>query len=122
MCADTVLNQTPTYTVSHTFSTDDITGTFAGLTQGNVVDGEPSVVDFTAVPTTTKGGVDLYPINSEFGYNVTDFVGAVEKDFVDDPEYSEGWAGNLTGGEGEQLIPIRPIIDLCQPNCELRWI
>ena len=100
--ADPLLNQTPTFTSTHVFSTNDVTGTFDGLTQGTVGDGTP-VVDFTAVPEITKEGVFLYPINSEFGYNVTDFVGAVEKDFFADPEYEEGWVGDLTGAGGEQL-------------------
>ncbi len=103
MCADTVLNQTPTYTASHTFSTDDVTATFGGLTQGRVGDGETPVIDFTATPIITKDGVSLYPINSEFGYNVTDFIGAVEKDFTDDPAYEEGYVGDLKGDGGEQL-------------------
>ena len=100
--ADPLLNQTPTFTSTHVFSTADVTGTFDGLTQGTVGDGTP-VVDFNAVPEITKEGVLLYPINSEFGYNVTDFVGAVEKDFVLDPAYEEGWVGDLTGPVGEQM-------------------
>ena len=101
--ADTVLNQTPTFTSTHVFSTNDITGTWDGLTQGAVEEGETPVVNFAAVPVVTKDGVNLYPINSEFGYNVTDFVGAVEKDFYADPAYEEGWVGDLTGAAGEQL-------------------
>lgn len=102
--ADTLLNLTPTFTSTHVFSTDDVTGTFDGLTEGTVGEGETHVVNFLADPdTTTMEGVLLYPINSEFGYNVTDFVGAVEKDFVLDPEYEEGWVGDLTGAGGEQL-------------------
>ena len=100
---DQVLNQTPMYTVKHTFSTDDVTGTFGGLTQGNVAAGETPVVDFTADPVVTKEGVSLYPVNSEFGFNVTDFQGAVELGFETDPAYNEGFVGNLTGAAGEQL-------------------
>ncbi|MEH6646638.1 calcium-binding protein [Sulfitobacter sp.] len=103
MCADKVLNLTPTFTSSHTFSTDDITGTFSGITQGSVEDGEAPVIDFTAIPIVTKEGVSLYPVNSEFGYNVTDFVGAIEKDYVDDPAYEEGYVGDLKGEGGEQV-------------------
>ena len=102
--ADPLLNQTPTFTSTHVFSTSDVTGTFDGLTEGTVGEGETHVVNFLADPdTTTMEGVFLYPINSEFGYNVTDFVGAVEKDFFADPEYEEGWVGDLTGAGGEQL-------------------
>ncbi len=102
MTTDRVLNTTPTFTSSHTFSTNDITGTFSGLTQGAVGVGETPVIDFTATPVMTKEGVALYPINSEFGYNVTDFVGAVEKDFTLDSAYEEGWVGDLKGEGGEQ--------------------
>ena len=101
--ADQVLNQTPTYTVTHTFSTNDVTGTFGGLTQGDVQDGDPAVVDFSAEPVITKEGVALYPVNSEFGYNVIDFDQAIEKDFFDDPEYEEGFVGDLSGEGGEHL-------------------
>lgn len=101
--SDPILNTDPDYRVSHTFSTDDITGTFSGLTQGDVPVGETPVIDFTATPIVTKDGASLYPINSEFGFNVTDFDGAEQKDFIKDPEYSEGWAGDLIGAGGEQL-------------------
>ena len=79
---DQVLNSTPDYTVSHTFSTQDVTGTFDGMTQGDVLPGETPVIDFSADPKVTKDGVNLYPINSEFGFLVTDFEGAVEKGFL----------------------------------------
>src|SRR6056297_2987036 len=100
---DRILNDTPDYSVKHVFSTDDVTGTFDGLTQGDVLPGDTPVIDFLATPKTTKEGIDLYPINSEFGFNVADFLPAEQKDFVDDPDYAEGWAGDLTGALGEQL-------------------
>jgi len=100
---DEPLNDDPTYTATHVFSTDDVTGTFDGLTQGDVGDGETPVVDFDAEPTTTKDGVDLYPVNSEFGYVVTDFGDAVAKTFEGNPEYEEGLVGDLTDGEGNQI-------------------
>ncbi len=100
---DQPLNTTPTFTSTHVFSTADIVGTFEGLTQGDVAPGETPVIDFTATPFTTNDGVDLFPINSEFGFIVTDFDGAVEKDFVDNPEYEEGWAGDLTDAMGTHI-------------------
>ena len=100
---DRILNDTPDYSVKHVFSTDDVTGTFDGLTQGDVLPGDTPVIDFLATPKTTKEGIDLYPINSEFGFNVADFLPAEQKDFVDDPDYAEGFAGDLTGALGEQL-------------------
>ncbi|MFX0543636.1 hypothetical protein ACEWPM_018310 [Roseovarius sp. S4756] len=92
----------PVYSVKHVFSTDDVTGTFGGLTQGDVLPGEMPVVDFSADPKVTKEGVNLYPINSEFGFIVTDFEGAVEKEF-EDGVYGEGFAGDLIGEGGEQI-------------------
>ncbi len=99
---DQPLNTDPDYRVTHVFSTDDVTGTFDGLRQGDVEAGDMPVVDFSADPTVTKDGVELYPINSEFGYHVTDFVGAEQKDFSDGL-YEEGFIGNLTNTEGEQI-------------------
>ncbi len=100
---DQPLNTTPDYSVVHVFSTNDVTGTFDGLTQGDVPPGETPVIDFTADPKVTNDGVSLYPINSEFGFLVTDFDGAVQKDFVLNPEYEEGFAGDLLGDGGEQI-------------------
>jgi len=101
--SDPILNLDPDYSVNHVFSTDDITGTFDGLTQGRVEEGETPVVDFDADPMVTKDGANLYPVNSEFGFLVTDFDGAIEKSFTENPEYEEGWVGDLKGAENEQL-------------------
>ncbi|WP_089274017.1 calcium-binding protein [Puniceibacterium sediminis] len=91
---DQPLNTNPDFTSTHVFSTADITGTYDGATQG--VDG--GIVDFTGTNGTkvTKEGVTLYPIDSEFGFYVTDFVGAEDK--VIDGDYAEGWAGDFTVG------------------------
>lgn len=92
---DQPLNTDPVHTATHVFSTDDISGTFDGLTQGTVPVGGTPVIDFTATPMVTSSGIELYPINSQFGFNVTDFVGAEQKDFFLDPEYEEGFAGDI---------------------------
>jgi len=47
--SDPILNLDPDYSVNHVFSTDDITGTFDGLTQGRVEEGETPVVDFVPI-------------------------------------------------------------------------
>jgi len=98
---DEPLNTNPTYTVSHVFSTADIAGTFDGRTVGNSQPGDVPIINYLATPIT-QNGVDMYPINSEFGFVVTDFLHAVEKDFEDNPEYEEGWAGDLTDAMGVQ--------------------
>jgi Ca2+-binding RTX toxin-like protein len=99
------LNSDPDFVSRHVFSTADILGTFSGVTQGDVAPGDTPVIDFTATPKVTKDGVSLYPINSEFGFIVTDFEGAEQKDFDANPEYAEGWAGDLTiNGEHIGLV------------------
>jgi Ca2+-binding RTX toxin-like protein len=89
---DQPLNSDPDYSVVHVFSTDDVTGTFDGDKQG---DEGANFVDFSGASgtKTTKDGVTLYPIDSEFGFNVTDFSGAEEKEI--DGSFTEGWVGDL---------------------------
>lgn len=101
MCADVVLNTTPDFTSSHTFSTNDLTGGFDGLTQADPVpSGELPLIDFSFATPKNADGTLLYPVNTEFGYIVTDFVGAIQKSRIDNPEYEEGWIGDLKG-EGD---------------------
>lgn len=84
------------------FSSADITVTFDGDTVGEIAD-PLSVYDTTGAngTKTTKDGTVLYPIDSEFGFYVTDFVGAEDK--VLDGDFAEGWAGDLKGAGGEQI-------------------
>ena len=93
-----------TYSVSHVFSTDDITVTFAGDTIGSLAD--PLLgLDTTGLngtKTAKDNNTTLYPINSDFGFIVTDFDGAEQKDFFENPEYLEGWAGNLLDDSQQQ--------------------
>lgn len=100
---DEPLNTNPTFTSTHVFSTADIVGTFEGLTQGDIGPGDTPIIDFSAMPQVTNDGVELFPINSEFGFIVTDFDGAVQKDFDTNPEYAEGWAGDLTDVTGKHI-------------------
>ena len=93
--ADHVLNTSPDFTSSHVFSTDDLTGGFDGLKQGDLPDGETTIIDFTYGEPKNADGTLLYPVNTDFGYVVTDFVGAIEKTREDNPEYEEGWIGDL---------------------------
>jgi|GEM_PF-2740237 len=88
---DQPLNTTPDFSSLHIFSTNDITGTYDGTTQGK----DGGVIDFSGDNGTkeTKEGVTLYAIDSEFGFVVTDFGGAEDK--VLDGDYAEGWAGDL---------------------------
>ncbi len=89
---DQPLNTDPDYSAVHVFSTADVTATFEGDRQG---DEGANYVDFSGAngTMTTKDGVVLYPIDSEFGFNVTDFSGAEPKEI--DGLYTEGWVGDL---------------------------
>ncbi|OOY05212.1 calcium-binding protein [Thioclava sp. F28-4] len=103
---DEPLNTDPMFRSSHVFSTADITVTFDGMTVGN--SGDPQAVfDTVDDPNDpedskiTKEGVTLYPIDSEFGYYVSDFQNAEQKEL--DGDYAEGWAGDIYDSEGNQL-------------------
>jgi hypothetical protein len=95
----------------HVFSVNDVLGDFDGSTYGDtgaaqdksIICGLPDSAQTTcpddaAQPFTDKSGVELFPIDSEYGFYVVDFVGAQEK--VKDGDYGEGWVGNLPDGSG----------------------
>ena len=95
----------------HIFSVNDVLGDFDGSTYGNTgATEDKSIICGLPDSTTTcpedaaqpfvdsKLGVELFPIDSEFGFYVVDFVGAQEK--VQDGDYAEGWVGNLPDGSG----------------------
>lgn len=103
----TPLPGSPTsYTTTHVFSIDDVMGGFDGSTFGpsgamqdtTILCGLPSSTSPGTCPSsmTDKDGTVLYPIDSEFGFNVLDFVGAqrISRDF----NHLEGFAGNVAGG------------------------
>ncbi|MHA3980506.1 H-type lectin domain-containing protein [Halovulum sp. GXIMD14794] len=76
----------------HIFSVDDITVTFGGLTLGD----DSSHIDEAGAimaPIVDKDGNELYGIDNEFGFYVTDFLGAEQK--VLDGDFAEGHAGNI---------------------------
>ena len=84
--------------------------------------GETPVVDFSAVPKITKDGEALYPIDSEFGFYVTDFLGAEQK--VLDGDYAEGWAGDLIidGEQAGVIISDSPTDSLKTPAVLGTWL
>ncbi len=91
----------------HVFSVDDVLGGFDGRTYGtsgayedkSIICGIDSACPSTAAqPFVDKSGVELFPIDSEFGFYVVDFVGAQEK--TADGDYGEGWVGDLPDGSG----------------------
>ncbi|MEL6619961.1 MAG: calcium-binding protein [Pseudomonadota bacterium] len=93
---DQPLQTAPTFTSTYTFSTADLTGTFSGLTQGDT----GTFIDDTATPKVDDG-IELYPIDSEFGFITEDFQNAEQKSI--DGQYTEGWIGDLKGENDEQM-------------------
>ncbi|MGR5351288.1 hypothetical protein [Vibrio sp. DNB22_19_2] len=87
------------YSVTHTFSVDDIIGQFNGSTYAQNpailcgITTESPDCNNTQPLIEKKSGQILYPIDSEFGYVIEDFVGAASK--VLDGDYAEGWANNI---------------------------
>jgi hypothetical protein len=94
-----------TYTSpTHTFTLDDIIGNTLGQTDAdnpNVIKDGDAGETLTGETLTAKDGSVLYPINSVFGFDVQDFVGATEKLF--DTNAEEGWAGEFTDANGSGL-------------------
>ena len=105
----------------HTFSINDVQGDFQGNTFGGAAGipadptiicgaggGSPACPPGIAPITDTKllpnQNITLYPIDSEFGYEVIDFLGAAQK--TRDNDYLEGFVGNITSG-----FPTSALID-----------
>ena len=103
--ADVGALETITYTATHTFSINDVIGGFDGSTYGpegtfqdtGLICGPGFTVDpcpaDSPQPFEDKSGTTLFPVDSEFGFYVADFVGAAQK--VRDDIYAEGWVGNV---------------------------
>lgn len=65
---------------------------------GTGITGSPECPEDGPQPFTDKDGVTLYPVNSTFGFEVVDFLGAVEKGYRDG-KYEEGFVGNILEDE-----------------------
>ncbi|MGB5591852.1 MAG: hypothetical protein WBN31_12970, partial [Gammaproteobacteria bacterium] len=107
IAAPSVLADPVTHVVTHTFSMQDVQGGFDGSTYADTPDiicglGVPCPID-GPVPTPDKTGIMLYPVDSEFGFYVSDFVGAAPK--IRDDDYLEGWVGDIF--ENNQLVGLR---------------
>ena len=87
----------------HTFSIDDVMGGFDGSTFGTTgatqdqfiicgLDGGVACPEGIG-PVLDRSGVVLYPVDSEFGYYIVDFLGAQGK--TRDGDYLEGFVGNI---------------------------
>jgi hypothetical protein len=91
----------------HIFSINDVQGGFDGSTFGTGgATQDMSIICGVAGSTATcpvdngsfldKSGVTLYPVDSEFGYYIVDFLGAQGK--IRDGDYLEGFVGNIMDG------------------------
>lgn len=89
----------------HVFSIDDVMGGFDGSTFGQtgaqqdrdiICDLGDTPCPADNQPFIDKSGVKLYPVDSEFGYYVVDFLGAQGK--IRDGDYLEGFVGNIVDG------------------------
>jgi len=99
----------------HVFSVNDVMGGFDGSTFGetgatqslDIICGLPESTktcpEDNGPITTDKSGVVLYPVDSEFGYYIVDFLGAQGK--IRDFDYLEGFVGNIV--EGTEVIGIQ---------------
>ena len=77
----------------HTFSVLDVQGGFDGSTYRE----DPSILCLSC-DVLQEGDTTLYPVDSEFGFYVEDFVGAAPKHR--DNDYLEGHVGDMPGGVG----------------------
>lgn len=104
-----------TLTVSHTFSIDDVQGDFAS---GQTYAQNPNILcGISGSPPCPENGPQpvpagvhtLYPIDSEFGFYVVDFVGGFTK--VLDGSYTEGFIGNFTDAFGNGVMTSNAVTD-----------
>ena len=86
----------------HVFSIDDVMGGFDGSTFGTngATQDTDIICDLGTTPCPAdngpipdKSGVTLYPVDTEFGYYIVDFLGAQGK--TRDGDYMEGYVGNI---------------------------
>jgi hypothetical protein len=97
----------------HVFSVDDVMGGFDGSTfgTGGATQDTDIICDLgtTACPADNgpfldKSGVMLYPVDSEFGYYIVDFLGAQQK--TRDQDFMEGFVGNIVDNGNQMGIQV----------------
>ncbi|WP_157509238.1 hypothetical protein [Ferrimonas futtsuensis] len=102
----------------HTFSMDDLLIDFegrtvaqdpaaiCGLPGGISCPGEidPATGQPYVYPIVDKQNITLYPVDTEFGFEVVDFLGAEGKSLAS-RDYAEGYVGNIT--EGDKVIGVK---------------
>ncbi len=85
------------YATSATFSIDGLQGGFDGATYAD----DPSILCTTGCEDDVQqsGGFDLFPIDSDFGFESADFIGHWTD--TRDGEYTEGWIGEIASPDGD---------------------
>jgi hypothetical protein len=88
---------------AHVFSIQDVLRGFDAVTFADDQGFVCGLPDGVACPPEgpqpfidQRTGIELFPVNSEFGFKVTDFVGAAELDADTDPEFAEGFVASVT--------------------------
>jgi hypothetical protein len=102
---DVTLEQEPisietfSHSVTHTFSVADVQGGFDGKTQAEDstivcgIDANAPACATTQPIIAKQTGETLYPVDSEFGFYVEDFVGGAQK--IRDQDHAEGWVNDI---------------------------
>lgn len=96
------------YEVEHVFSVDDLQVDFRGTTYGSggTASDPDAICDIDGGPAcpgdvgkfTDKDGIELFPVDTEFGFSVVDFLGAQENNVEEPRDYGEGFIGNIEDG------------------------
>lgn len=91
----------------HTFTTRDLVADFTGRTFGTAGNGRypavlcgqggTAVCDADHAPIPGSEATTLFPIDSEFGFNVVPFAAAFTK-VIGDGIWGEGWVGDIMSG------------------------
>ena len=114
------------HSARHTFTIDDVQGDFVGNTFGGTTTSDGTIPADNSILCGGEGmatcpegiapiadrklygrqnPITLYPVDSAFGYNIIDFLGAAQK--TRDGDYLEGFVGNVP----EAYFPTEAVID-----------
>jgi len=107
MAAGAVQAATVQHISGHTFTVDDLVADYDGRTFGPMGNGRYLAVlcglpgvpacDADHLPISGDEATKLYPVDSEFGFNVVAFATAFDKE-IGDGVWGEGWVGNIKDG------------------------
>ncbi|GAB4181835.1 MAG: hypothetical protein Tsb002_02310 [Wenzhouxiangellaceae bacterium] len=124
--ATTLWSAPVTFTVAHTFSIDDVQGDFLNgrtYAQNPMIlcgpAGSPACPEQGPQPLTVDA-TTLFPIDSEFGFYVVDFVGGFTKTL--DGAYTEGFIGPYSDSFGDGVITSNAVTERFKtPQSQGTW-